>query len=169
MSMTDSRDSDPASIRELASHDVCTQGCDARTASRAARSSSTVERRHVRYGKALALKDVTLDVRKNHVTAFIGPSGCGKSTFIRCFNRMNDLIPSARVEGTSSTTARISTDRDVDPVEVRQRIGMVFQKPNPFPKSIYDNIAFGPRVLGMKDALDERVEQLSRGRRSGTR
>ena len=103
-----------------------------------------------------------MDVHENHVTAFIGPSGCGKSTFIRCFNRMNDLIESARVDGRSCTTARTSTAPSVDAVEVRKRIGMVFQKPNPFPKSIYDNIAFGPRVLGMKDDLDERVERALR-------
>ena len=90
----------------------------------------------------------TLDIRKNFVTAFIGPSGCGKSTFIRCFNRMNDLVPGRRRRrARCSTTAATSTAPNVDPVEVRRRIGMVFQKPNPFPKSIYDNVAFGPRVL----------------------
>jgi phosphate transport system ATP-binding protein len=93
------------------------------------------------------------------VTAFIGPSGCGKSTFIRCFNRMNDLIPGAKVEGTVLYHGEDLYGRDVDPVEIRRLIGMVFQKPNPFPKSIYDNVAFGPRVLGMKDGLDERVEK----------
>ena len=103
-----------------------------------------------------------MDVRKNFVTAFIGPSGCGKSTFIRCFNRMNDLVPGARSTATCSTTIVTSTAPNVDPVEVRRRIGMVFQKPNPFPKSIYDNIAFGPRVLGMKKDLDERVERTLR-------
>jgi phosphate transport system ATP-binding protein len=113
---------------------------------------------HVRYGKALALKDVSMDVYKNHVTAFIGPSGCGKSTFIRCFDRMNDLIESARIEGQILYHGQDLYGPDVDPVEVRKLIGMVFQKPNPFPKSIYDNIAFGPRVLGMKNGLDERVE-----------
>ena len=114
---------------------------------------------HVYYGKALALKGVSLDLYKNYVTAFIGPSGCGKSTFIRCFDRMNDLIPSARIEGTILYHGQDLYGPEVDPVEVRKRIGMVFQKPNPFPKSIYDNIAFGPRVLGMKDDLDERVER----------
>ena len=114
-------------------------------------------------GRARASRTSTLDMHKNAVTAFIGPSGCGKSTFIRCFNRMNDLDP--RREGRrarSSTTAATSTRPSVDPVEVRRRIGMVFQKPNPFPKSIYDNIAFGPRVLGMKEDLDERVERALR-------
>jgi phosphate transport system ATP-binding protein len=113
----------------------------------------------VRYGSEPALKDVSLQVYKNFVTAFIGPSGCGKSTFIRCFNRMNDLIPSAVVEGTVLYHKQDLYGADVDPVEVRKRIGMVFQKPNPFPKSIYDNVAFGPRVLGMTDGLDERVER----------
>ena len=113
----------------------------------------------VSYGGKMALKDVDLEVRKNFVTAFIGPSGCGKSTFIRCFNRMNDLIPGARVEGTVRYHDVDLYGSDVDPVEVRRRIGMVFQKPNPFPKSIYENVAFGPKVLGMKDGLDERIER----------
>jgi phosphate transport system ATP-binding protein len=118
-----------------------------------------VEGLTVSYGGNPALKDVTMDVRKNFVTAFIGPSGCGKSTFIRCFNRMNDLVPSARVEGRVLYHGRDLYAENVDAVEVRRRIGMVFQKPNPFPKSIYDNVAFGPRVLGLKKGLDERVER----------
>jgi len=113
----------------------------------------------VRYGSARALKDVSISVYKNFVTAFIGPSGCGKSTFIRCFNRMNDLIPTAVVDGTVNYHGQDLYGPRVDPVEVRKRIGMVFQKPNPFPKSIYDNVAFGPRVLGMTDDLEERVER----------
>ncbi len=113
----------------------------------------------VAYGDALALKNVGLDVYKNTVTAFIGPSGCGKSTFIRCFNRMNDLIPSARVSGDVLYHGKDLYAADVDPVEVRRRIGMVFQKPNPFPKSIFDNVAFGPRVLGMNKDLSGRVER----------
>jgi phosphate transport system ATP-binding protein len=121
-----------------------------------------VQNLSVSYGAKPALKDVTLQILKNRVTAFIGPSGCGKSTFIRCFNRMNDLIPSAGVNGKILYHGQDMYDENVDPVEVRQRIGMVFQKPNPFPKSIYDNIAFGPRVLGMKSALDDRVEQALR-------
>jgi phosphate transport system ATP-binding protein len=112
----------------------------------------------VRYGASRALRDVTLPIYRNYVTAFIGPSGCGKSTFIRCLNRMNDLIPAARVEGTVRYQGEDLYAPEVDPVEVRKRIGMVFQKPNPFPKSIYDNVAFGPRVLGVKDGLDDRVE-----------
>jgi phosphate transport system ATP-binding protein len=116
----------------------------------------------VSYGRALALKKTTLDIHKNFVTAFIGPSGCGKSTFIRCFNRMNDLIEGARVEGKVLYHGEDLYGPDVDAVEVRKRIGMVFQKPNPFPKSIYDNVAFGPRVLGLTERLDERVERALR-------
>jgi phosphate transport system ATP-binding protein len=113
----------------------------------------------VDYSGNLALSGVTMEVRKNFVTAFIGPSGCGKSTFIRCFNRMNDLIPGATVSGTILYHDRDLYASNVDPVEVRRRIGMVFQKPNPFPKSIYENIAFGPRVLGLKRDLNGRVER----------
>jgi phosphate transport system ATP-binding protein len=116
----------------------------------------------VAYGGSVAIRDVTLDVYEKSITAFIGPSGCGKSTFIRCFNRMNDLVPSARVTGDVVYHGKDLYADDVDPVEVRRRIGMVFQKPNPFPKSIYDNIAFGPRVLGLKDDLDGRVERALR-------
>ena len=121
-----------------------------------------VEGLSVAYGGVPALKDVSLEIYRNYVTAFIGPSGCGKSTFIRCFNRMNDLIPSASVEGTILYHGTNLYGPDVDSVEVRKRIGMVFQKPNPFPKSIYDNVAFGPRILGWKKNLDERVERTLR-------
>jgi len=121
-----------------------------------------VEGLSVSYSGALALDGVSLEVRKNFVTAFIGPSGCGKSTFIRCFNRMNDLIPGAEVGGRILYHGRDLYASNVDPVEVRRRIGMVFQKPNPFPKSIYDNIAFGPRVLKLTKNLDERVERTLR-------
>jgi phosphate transport system ATP-binding protein len=113
----------------------------------------------VAYSGATALRGVTLQIYKNFVTAFIGPSGCGKSTFIRCFNRMNDLIIGATIEGTIRYHEADLYGTEVDPVEVRKRIGMVFQKPNPFPKSIYENVAFGPRVLGMKGSMDERVER----------
>ena len=116
----------------------------------------------VAYSGKVALKNVHVDIYENTVTAFIGPSGCGKSTFIRCFNRMNDLIAGATVVGTVEYHGKNLYARDVDPVEVRRRIGMVFQKPNPFPKSIYDNVAFGPRALGMKDDLDDRVESCLR-------
>jgi phosphate transport system ATP-binding protein len=119
---------------------------------------------HVYYGRFLALRGVTLDVGRNEITAFIGPSGCGKSTLIRCLNRMNDLIPGARVEGKIEYRGQDLYGDDVDPVEVRRRIGMVFQKPNPFPKSIYENVAFGPRVIGMKPAsMDDLVERSLRG------
>jgi phosphate transport system ATP-binding protein len=113
----------------------------------------------VSYSGKPALKNVSLEIYRNFVTAFIGPSGCGKSTFIRCFNHMNDLIPGAKIHGEISYHGANLYGTDVDPVEVRKRIGMVFQKPNPFPKSIYDNVAFGPRVLGMTDKLDQRVER----------
>jgi phosphate transport system ATP-binding protein len=116
----------------------------------------------VSYGDKLAVQGVTFDIARNEITALIGPSGCGKSTLIRCLNRMNDLIPSARVEGTVSFHGQDLYGPDVDAVEVRKRIGMVFQKPNPFPKSIYDNIAFGPRVLGVKGDMDEIVERALR-------
>ncbi|HYH89462.1 MAG TPA: phosphate ABC transporter ATP-binding protein PstB [Solirubrobacteraceae bacterium] len=116
------------------------------------------------YGDKRAIRNVTLDLHRHEITALIGPSGCGKSTFIRCLNRMNDLIPSARVEGTIGYHGENLYDSSIDPVQVRKRIGMVFQKPNPFPKSIYDNIAFGPRVMGMKGDMDEIVEgALKRG------
>jgi phosphate transport system ATP-binding protein len=118
----------------------------------------SVEDLAVAYGSNVAIREVSLEVHKNAVTAFIGPSGCGKSTFIRCFNRMNDLIPNAEVTGSVLYHGKDLYADEVDPVEVRRRIGMVFQKPNPFPKSIYDNIAFGPRVLGLKDNLSDRVE-----------
>jgi phosphate transport system ATP-binding protein len=118
-----------------------------------------VENVSVRYSGALALDGVSLGVYKNAVTAFIGPSGCGKSTFIRCLNRMNDTIPGAVVGGSILYHGQDLYGSGVDPVEVRRRIGMVFQKPNPFPKSIYDNIAFGPRMLGMQSKLGERVEK----------
>jgi phosphate transport system ATP-binding protein len=116
----------------------------------------------VTYSGVPALRGVSLEIYKNNVTAFIGPSGCGKSTFIRCFNRMNDLIPTAEVEGTILYHGADLYAPGVDSVEVRKRIGMVFQKPNPFPKSIYDNVAFGPRVLGWKHNLEERVERALR-------
>jgi phosphate transport system ATP-binding protein len=118
----------------------------------------------VSYGGVAAVRDVSFDIRRSEICALIGPSGCGKSTLIRCLNRMNDLIPSAGVEGSVLYHGQDLYSSQVDPVQVRKRIGMVFQKPNPFPKSIYDNIAFGPRVLGMKGDMDEIVERaLKRG------
>src|SRR5262245_37631073 len=117
----------------------------------------------VRYGTNLALAGVGLDIYKNLITAMIGPSGCGKSTFIRCLNRMNDLVPGVKVGGQILYHGVDLYGPNADPVEVRRRIGMVFQKPNPFPKSIYDNIAFAPRMLGMPGKMDERVERALRG------
>ncbi|HUW02546.1 MAG TPA: phosphate ABC transporter ATP-binding protein PstB [Acidimicrobiales bacterium] len=116
----------------------------------------------VYYGSFRAVEKVDLDVREHEITAFIGPSGCGKTTVLRCFNRMNDLIETARVEGEILYHGVNLYDDAVSPVEVRRRIGMVFQKPNPFPKSIYDNIAYGPRITGMKDGLDDVVEKALR-------
>jgi phosphate transport system ATP-binding protein len=116
----------------------------------------------VRYGDIPAVRDISMDIHENDVTALIGPSGCGKSTLLRCFNRMNDLIPSASVEGRVFYHDTDLYAPRVDPVQVRKLIGMVFQKPNPFPKSIYDNIAFGPRAIGMDGDLDEIVERALR-------
>jgi len=104
---------------------------------------------NVYYGEKHALKGVALDVRANQVTALIGPSGCGKSTFLRCLNRMNDLVEGCRVTGTILLDGDDIYDRKLDPVHLRARVGMVFQKPNPFPKSIYDNVAYGPRIHGL--------------------
>jgi phosphate transport system ATP-binding protein len=117
----------------------------------------------VSYGSAPAIREVELDVYEHAVTAVIGPSGCGKSTFLRALNRMNDLVPDARVSGTVLYRGVDLYGRAVDPIEVRRRIGMVFQRPNPFPKSIYDNVAYGLRVQGMTDDLDGRVERALRG------
>jgi phosphate transport system ATP-binding protein len=117
----------------------------------------------VHYGGVPAVRDITMDIHRHDVTALIGPSGCGKSTLLRCFNRMNDLIPSAEVEGQLLYHGEDLYHPSVDPVQVRKLIGMVFQKPNPFPKSIFDNVAFGPRVLGRKDGLEETVERALRG------
>lgn len=115
------------------------------------------------YGNFRAVKDVSLDIHRNKITAFIGPSGCGKSTLLRAFNRMNDLVESARLEGEILYRGKNLYDNDVDPVEVRRRIGMVFQKPNPFPKSIYDNVAWGAKINGFKGDMDQLVEESLRG------
>jgi phosphate transport system ATP-binding protein len=112
----------------------------------------------VRYDGVPAIEGVEMDIRAQQITALIGPSGCGKSTFLRCLNRMNDLIPSATVDGTLTYHDVDLYSSAVDPVEVRRRIGMVFQKPNPFPKSVFDNVAFGPRLNGRRRGLDEVVE-----------
>ena len=113
----------------------------------------------VSYAGVVAVHKITLPIYRNEITALIGPSGCGKTTFLRCLNRMNDLIETARVEGTLLYHGVDLYDPSVDPVEVRRRVGMVFQKPNPFPKSIYDNIAFGPKIAGFKGNMDELVEE----------
>ena len=116
----------------------------------------------VHYGTNHALKDVDVDIQDKTVTAFIGPSGCGKSTFLRCLNRMNDTIPICRVTGHITLDGDDIYDRRVDPVQLRAKVGMVFQKPNPFPKSIYDNVAYGPKIHGLtrtKAELDEIVEK----------
>jgi phosphate transport system ATP-binding protein len=110
------------------------------------------------YGSFKAVRDVSLRVDENNITALIGPSGCGKTTVLRCLNRMNDLIETARVEGEILYRGVNLYHKSVDPVEVRRRIGIVFQKPNPFPKSIYDNVAFGPKIAGFKGSMDELVE-----------
>jgi phosphate transport system ATP-binding protein len=114
------------------------------------------------YGTVEAVRGVSLDVHRGQVVVLIGPSGCGKSTVLRCLNRMNDLVPSARVDGKIHYHGIDLYGPDVDPIEVRRRVGMVFQRPNPFPKSIYDNVAYGLRILGMKDDLDGRVERALR-------
>ena len=111
------------------------------------------------YGSFRALQDINLEVKRNAVTALIGPSGSGKSTLLRCFNRMNDLVPGARVEGQVLFNGEDIYHASIDPTEIRLRIGMVFQKPNPFPKSIYDNVAFGLRINGFRGNMDEAVER----------
>jgi phosphate transport system ATP-binding protein len=117
---------------------------------------------NVFYGDFHAVRDVDIDIPKNKITAFIGPSGCGKSTVLRCINRMNDLVPSARVEGSILYFGQEINSTKVDPVEVRRRIGMVFQKPNPFPKSIYENVAWGAKINGFKGNMKEHVERCLR-------
>lgn len=117
----------------------------------------------VYYGDAMAVDKVDMEIGHKEITALIGPSGCGKSTVLRCLNRTNDLVPEARVEGSVTYHGVDIYSPDVDVIEVRRRVGMVFQKPNPFPKSIYDNIAYGPRVTGMKGNMDEIVEGALRG------
>jgi len=114
---------------------------------------------NVYYGSFRAIKDVNLKIERRKITAIIGPSGCGKSTMLRAFNRMNELVPTARAEGAVTFSGKNIYDPDVDPVEVRRRVGMVFQKPNPFPKSIHENVAWGARINGYRGNMDELVEQ----------
>jgi phosphate transport system ATP-binding protein len=120
---------------------------------------------NLHYGTKHALRNIDMDVEKNRVTALIGPSGCGKSTYLRCLNRMNDLIESARITGKVLVDGMDIYAKDIDPVLLRRKVGMIFQKSNPFPKSIFENIAYGPRIHGIKDkrTLDEIVEKSLRG------
>ncbi|MGR3570795.1 phosphate ABC transporter ATP-binding protein PstB [Brevirhabdus sp.] len=151
---------------EPATGAVATDGAGAADAD-AARSKISARNVNVHYGSTHAIRDVDVEILDKTVTAFIGPSGCGKSTFLRCINRMNDTIDGAVVDGTILLDGHDIYDRAVDPVQLRAKVGMVFQKPNPFPKSIYDNIAYGPRIHGLaknKSELDEIVEKsLRRG------
>jgi phosphate transport system ATP-binding protein len=153
-------------------HDVSTEVAAIDIASSLKQEEAPVAKREVvfaiddlsvAYGTNVAVKGVSLDVYKNLITAVIGPSGCGKSTFIRCLNRMNDLVPGVKIGGRILYHGEDLYGSQADPVEVRRRIGMVFQKPNPFPKSIHDNVAFAPKVLGMPGSMDERVERALRG------
>ncbi|CAM8646619.1 PstB ABC-type phosphate transport system, ATPase component [Acidimicrobiia bacterium] len=141
---------------------VATQVADAASGASAPNVVFEARDLNVFYGAFKAVRDVNLSIHQHEITAFIGPSGCGKSTVLRCFDRMNDLIESARVEGQVLYHGVNLYDPRIDPVEVRKRVGMVFQKPNPFPKSIYDNIAFGPRISGSKENLDDVVEKALR-------
>jgi phosphate transport system ATP-binding protein len=123
------------------------------------RSAIEANRLNIYYGGFHAVRDVDLKIEQRKITAMIGPSGCGKSTVLRCFNRMNDLIPAARIQGEILFQGQNIYGSEVDPVEVRRRIGMVFQKPNPFPKSIYENIAWGARINGFRGNMDDLVER----------
>ncbi len=147
---------------------VATQAASASPAPHSPPATTKVSARKVNlwYGEKQALFDVELDVYENEVTAFIGPSGCGKSTFLRCLNRMNDTIAICRIQGDIRLDGQDIYDKGIDVVQLRARVGMVFQKPNPFPKSIYDNVAYGPRIHGLaanKAELDEIVETSLRG------
>jgi phosphate transport system ATP-binding protein len=138
--------------------DPATVGAEAPSSTAARELVFSVQGLTAYYGDSAAVKDVSFDIYRRMVTAIIGPSGCGKSTFIRCLNRMNDVIPGFRTDGRILYQEVDLQSKAIDPVAVRRRIGMVFQKPNPFPKSIYENIAYGPRILGLKKGLDDRVE-----------
>jgi phosphate transport system ATP-binding protein len=138
--------------------DPATVGAEAPSSTVARELVFSIEGLTAYYGNSAAVKDVSFDIYRRMVTAIIGPSGCGKSTFIRCLNRMNDVIPGFRTDGRILYQDVDLQSKAIDPVAVRRRIGMVFQKPNPFPKSIYENIAYGPKILGLKKGLDDRVE-----------
>jgi phosphate transport system ATP-binding protein len=156
-------ESNPGTDERLITTDV-TAGLNERSAAATDSSRTMIEARNVDfyYDDVQALNDVSLSIPEGEVTAMIGPSGCGKSTFLRCINRMNDLIDIARFEGELSLRGKDVYDDDVDPVALRRRVGMVFQEPNPFPKSIYDNVAYGRRIQGMDENMDEAVEQALR-------
>ena len=126
---------------------------------------------HLYYGETEALKGINMEIAQNEITALIGPSGCGKSTFLKTLNRMNDLVPSVRITGEVTLKGKDIFAKDVDVTQLRRQVGMVFQKPNPFPKSIYDNVAYGPRLHGehSKAQLDELVEKSLRGAACGMR
>jgi phosphate transport system ATP-binding protein len=145
-------------ILNVAPLEIATESRDRRGPTTARETIFETRNLSVSYGSAPAVKDVSLQIYRNVVTAIIGPSGCGKSTFIRTLNRMNDLVPSTKIEGEVLYHGTDLYGAKIDPVQVRRRIGMVFQRPNPFPKSIYDNVAWGLRVNGMKDNLDDRVK-----------
>jgi phosphate transport system ATP-binding protein len=145
-------------ILNVAPLEIATESRDRRGPTTAPETVFETRNLSVSYGSAPAVKDVSLQIYRNVVTAIIGPSGCGKSTFIRTLNRMNDLVPSTKIEGDVLYHGTDLYGPKIDPVQVRRRIGMVFQRPNPFPKSIYDNVAWGLRVNGMKDNLDDRVK-----------
>ncbi|PSP58523.1 phosphate ABC transporter ATP-binding protein [Halobacteriales archaeon QH_7_66_36] len=156
-------ESNPGTDERLITTDV-TAGLDEGSAAATDSSRTMIEARNVDfyYDDVQALNDVSLSIPEGKVTAMIGPSGCGKSTFLRCINRMNDLIDIARFEGELRLRGKDVYDDDVDPVALRRRVGMVFQEPNPFPKSIYDNVAYGRRIQGMDENMDEAVEQALR-------
>jgi phosphate transport system ATP-binding protein len=145
-------------ILNVAPLEIATQSRERRGPTAARETVFETRNLSVSYGSTPAVKDVSFEIYRNVVTAIIGPSGCGKSTFIRTLNRMNDLVPSTKIEGEVLYHGTDLYGPKIDPVQVRRRIGMVFQRPNPFPKSIYDNVAWGLRVNGMKDNLDDRVK-----------
>jgi phosphate transport system ATP-binding protein len=154
---------DPAVERRPAARSATTAGVALPSAPVSKDVVFDIDGLSVSYGKSVAVAGIDLEVYRNAITAVIGPSGCGKSTFLRCLNRMNDLVPSARVDGKLDYHGIDLYGPGVDPIEVRRRIGMVFQRPNPFPKSIYDNVAYGLRVQGMTDDLDGRVQRALEG------
>lgn len=145
-------------ILNVAPLEIATHSRERRESTTARETVFDIRNLTVSYGSSPAVKDVSFQIHRNVITAIIGPSGCGKSTFIRTLNRMNDLVPTAKIQGEVLYHGQDLYAPKVDPVQVRRRIGMVFQRPNPFPKSIYDNVAWGLRVNGMKDNLDDRVK-----------